>query len=359
MTFDFTKTLSLIKGGLLDHETTWKSYLEENPGWQQTAMVLAGPLILANIVLSVILSRMAGGFSYYSYYGNIFTALFWGLFMGILGFVITVFAFNFLAGQFKGNSNFPRAFAAVSLAAIPSWTAGILAALIPYIGLLIALAGGIISLFFMYKIMPMALNVPDEKRLVHFISSLVSIVILNFVIGSIIGVGAMGSGMHSGALSKSNIYSRSTVGSGMLGEFERQGRLVEEAEADFFDPPADGKLSKAQLEKYVKVLQKTRALHEEHAEKIQKLSEEMEAKKKAGEKPSPADLSQMYAGIGTAISANNAEMEVVKTGQGNWAEHLWIKEQLRTARIQQGEGSDTLAHNYKLYQKYEDELNGN
>ncbi len=359
MNFDFAKTLSLIKGGLLDHETTWKSYLEENPTWKQTAMVLAGPLILANIILSVILSRMAGGFSYYSYYGNLFTALFWGLFMGILGFVITVFAFNFLAGQFKGKPDFPRAFAAVSLAAIPSWTAGILAALIPYIGLLIALAGGVISLIFMYKIMPMALNVPDEKRLAHFISSLVSIIILNFVIGSIIGVGAMNSGMHSGALSKGSINSRTTVGSGMLGEFERQGRLMEDAEADTFEPPADGKLSKAQLEKYVKVLQKTRALHEDYAQRMQKFSEDMKAKEAAGEKPSVSDLSQAYAGIGTAMSANNAEMEVVKTGGGNWAEHLWIKEQLRVARIQQGDGSDALEHNYKLYKKYEDELNGN
>lgn len=70
-----------------------------------------------------------------------------------------------------------------------------------------------------------------------------------------------------------------------------------------------------------------------------------------------ADLSQIYAGIGGAVSANNAEMEVVKTGQGNWAEHLWVKQQLRTARIHQGDGTDAIAHNYKLYQKYEEDLN--
>jgi hypothetical protein len=56
------------------------------------------------------------------------------------------------------------------------------------------------------------------------------------------------------------------------------------------------------------------------------------------------------------MTANNAEMEVVKTGGGNWAEHQWVKEQLRAAAIQQGEGSDALEHNYELYKEYEDEL---
>ena len=37
MKFDFAKTLSLVKSGLTDHQATWKTYLEENPSWQQTA----------------------------------------------------------------------------------------------------------------------------------------------------------------------------------------------------------------------------------------------------------------------------------------------------------------------------------
>jgi len=33
-----------------------------------------------------------------------------------------------------------------------------------------------------------------------------------------------------------------------------------------------------------------------------------------------------------------------------------VKQQLRVARVQQGEGSDANAHNYELYLEYEDEL---
>jgi hypothetical protein len=65
----------------------------------------------------------------------------------------------------------------------------------------------------------------------------------------------------------------------------------------------------------------------------------------------------MYSGAGGFMSANNAEMEVVKSGGGNWAEHEWVKQQLRIAQIQQGEGSDANAHNYELYQEYEEQLN--
>lgn len=353
MKFDYAKTLSLVKGGLTDHEATWKEYLEDCPDWQSTSITLTGPLILVTIILDVIFSRITGGFSPYGYYSNFFSAIFWGLILASLGFVIAVFVFNFLAGTFKGNSNFSRAFAAVSLAAIPSWLAGIVAALIPgfFIGGLIALAGGIVSLVFMYKILPLALGIPDEKRVVHFIASIVIIIILNIVVGSIFGGGAMRN-MQQADFSQSGSSSRSGMGAGMFGEIERQGRLVEAASEDRFDPPADGKLTKAQVIAYTRVLKKTRALQEDYAAKMQKLSKEIDAKEASGESPSIGDLSKIYSGIGSAVGANNAEMEIVKTGQGNWAEYTWVKDQLRVARIQQGDGSEAVAYNYKLYQKY-------
>ena len=135
-----------------------------------------------------------------------------------------------------------------------------------------------------------------------------------------------------------------------------KGRLMEAAQEDTYDPPDNGELGESQVVAYTKVLKKTHAIHEEYAEKLKKFSTEMKAKKEAGEEPSMADLSKAYSGIGGVMGANNAEMEVVKTGGGNWAEHLWVKEQLRTAKIQQGDGSSALVHNYKLFRKYEEDL---
>jgi multisubunit Na+/H+ antiporter MnhG subunit len=356
MSFDFMKTLKLIQGGLLDHTATWNDYLAGNPGWKDTAIVLTGPLLVANIVLSLIFSRIVGGFAYYGYHSNFFVALVMGLIMAAIGFSIAVLVFNFLAGVFNGKPDFSRTFAAVSLAAIPAWTAGIVASIIPSVGFLIALAGGIISLVFLYKILPLALELPDEKRVVHFVVSLVAIFIINAVVGFMMGQGAMRQGVNSADFTRAERSSDNVKGSGVIGEMERQGRLMEAAAADVFEPPSDGELDEDQVEEYISVMQKTRAMHKKYAEEMDRMAREMKEKEEAGETPSLSDLGKMYGGIGTAMTANNAEMEVVKTGGGNWAEHQWVKEQLRAAAIQQGEGSDALEHNYELYKKYEDEL---
>lgn len=356
MAFDIQKTLNLIKGGLLDHQNTWKQYLDENPGWQDTAIQLTGPLLIANVLLTLIFSRMVGGYVYFGYGQNFLAALVSGLVFAAIGFAVVVAVFSFLAGVFKGKSDFSRAFAAVSLAAIPSWVAGIVGALIPWIGWLIALAGGILSLVFLYKIIPLALGVPEDKRVVHFIASLVCVFIINIIVAAVLGAGSMGRGAFtSGDFSRDD--SAPVFGSGMFGELERQGRLLEAAQADRYDPPSDGKLSERQVEAYAGVLRKTRALQADYAADMEKLGAELEAKEKAGELK-PSDLAKAYGSVGTALGANNAEMEIVKTAGGNWAEHMWVKEQLRIAQIQRGEGSDALAHNYALFREYRDEIEG-
>lgn len=357
MQFDFAKTFSLIKGGLLDHENTWKAYFEDCPDWKATALVLTGPLFILNILVSLIFSRLIGGYAVYGYHSNWFMALIISLLMGALGFAIVVLVFNFLAGVFKGTANFSRAFAAVSLAVIPAWVAGALAGLIPFLGFLIALAGGVVSLVFLYRIMPLALGVPDDKRVIHFVVSLVAVIVINMIIGITLGLGSAGSQVGSSGYSVSESTNSRSAGSGVMGEAMRQAEIVDAATADRYDPPSDGELDEDQVEKYVSVLRKTRAIHAEYAEEMDKLAAEMKAKEEAGESPSMADFGKMYSGAGGLMGANNAEMEVVKSGGGNWAEHDWIKQQLRTAKIQQGEGSDANAHNYKLYKKFENELN--
>ena len=356
MQFDFTKTLTLIKGGLLNHENTWKTYLEDCPDWRQTAVALTGPLIISNVLLSLIFSRLTGGYAVYGYQSGWFSALIAGLVMGAIGFAVVVLVFNFLAGMFKGTANFSRAFAAVSLAFIPAWVAGALAGLIPYLGFLIALAGGIMSLVFLYRIIPLALNVPDDKRTIHYVVSLVAVIVCNMIIGLALGLGNASDQYRSSGYSADDKAGGRTASSGVVGEVDRQAWLVDVSSADRYDPPSDGELDKDQVKDYVSVLRKTRAVHAEYADKMEKLAAEMKAKEEAGESPSMADLGKMYSGAAGVMSVSNAEMEVVKSGGGNWAEHEWVKQQLRIAHIQQGEGSDANAHNYKLYKRYEEEL---
>jgi len=352
MAFDWNRTVSVIKGGLVDPENTWKSFLAENPPWQQTAMVLTGPLLLANVVLTMVFSRMIGGYSAFAYPGSWFSALIVGLVMGAITVAITTAVFNFLAGTFSGMPNFSRAFAAVSLAAIPSWVAGVIGAFVPFIGFLLALAGGILTLIYLYRIMPLALNVPQDKRIVHYVVSLLVIMIINFVVGMTLGMGAATTALQDAEYSSVG-GSGSMAGAGVLGEVNRQSDLMDAAGSDTFEPPADGMLDEEQVEAYVTVLQKTRAIQADYAERMDALAKDMKAKEESGEAFSLADVGKAISGAGSMLGANNAEMEVVKSGGGNWAEHEWVKQQLRTARVQQGDGDEAVAHNYRLYQKYE------
>lgn len=360
MSFDINKTIALIKGGLLDHEATWRSYLGENPGWKKTAFLLVGPLIISSVVLQIIFSRVIGGISMYAYPGaNFLVALIVGLIMAAVGFVVLAGAFSFLASQFDAKKNFDRAFAAVALALIPGYIAGIIGALIPGIGGLISLAGFVLSLFFLWKIMPMTLEVPQEKRVPHFAGSLIIAIIINVIISAVVVTTVIGNPMRGnfdgafGDASHNSDRGNNDSGStGMFSELERQGKLIEAAQSDRFDAPENGELADDQVEQLVEVMKKTEAARERYSQRMQKMAEEMEKK----EKPSFSDLTSIYSGATGVFSASNAEMEVVKTGGGNWAEHQWVKNQLRTAVIQQGDGSNAIEHNFKLYQKYDDEL---
>jgi MFS family permease len=240
MNFDFPKFLALVKGGLMNHEATWAAYFEECPDWKQTAITLTAPLLIASSVLSTIFSRLFGTFSQYAYYGNFFTGLVLSLLLGALAVLIASVVFGVLAKVFNGKNDFSRAFAAVSLAAIPAWVATILGSLIPWLGGFVMLAGGIISLVFMYKIMPLALEVPDEKRVVHFISSIVAIIIVNMILGFFIAPKPSFEQLQRQAYEDAGSTSRGSTAPSIVNEFERQGRIMEEASADVFDPPSDG-----------------------------------------------------------------------------------------------------------------------
>jgi len=186
--------------------------------------------------------------------------------------------------------------------------------------------------------------------------SLVVVIVINMVIGLTLGLGRSGDQFRSSDYSAPDVSARKSASSGVIAEGVRQAEIVDAASSDRYDPPSDGKLDEDQVEDYISVMRKTKALRDEYAQKMDQLAAEMKAKEDAGESPSIADLGKIYSGAGGMVSANNAEMEVVKTGGGNWAEHEWVKQQLRIAHVQQGEGSEAIAHNYKLYKEYKDEL---
>lgn len=354
MSLDLSKTLDLVKLGLMDPSAAWEKYFTDDVSWQETAQLLTGPLIAINAILMAAFLSLFGGFG-----GLLYGASFWGILFSsligaIVGAVVSACVFSFLAGKFGGQSNFSKAFAAVSLAWVPAFLGGIVAAIIPFIGGLVALAGFVLSLVYLYRLMPLALGVPDAKRVLHFILSLVAILIINMVVSSVLGLGRISGqgGFRSDDSSFETTGENHTRGSGMIGAMQRQGELMDAAGKHRYEPPADGKVSKSQVQSYVNAQRKANKAQQRFQEKLAN----MEGSIGDDEQPSLASLSKLGASLSGAVSAQNAEMELVVTGGGNWAEHNWVKSQLQTAVLHGGEGNPTIVHNYKLFEPYMEEL---
>lgn len=346
---DLQKTLNLLKGGLLDHRQTWQTYLGENHSWKETAMLLTGPLILASVLLASFFGWIFNSQYMFAYRGGVWVTIF-GLIAAAIGIAIAAFVFSYLAGVFKGKHDFNKGLAALSLSAIPGYVGGVLGT-IPWIGWLLALALGITSLVFLYKIIPLYLEVPDDKRVVHFIVSLISSIVLVFIINMVLGIGAYTTGAMNPAHMQGTSGNNPTSGNGMFGGIERQATLYEQAGKDRYAAPENGKITNEQMENLVKILQKTEEYKKRKNEQMKELGEGLKDKKEY----SLSDFEKLRSGISIAMVSANAEMEVVKSGGGNWAEHQWIKDQLRIASIQK-DLNDAVKSNYALYQKYSDQL---
>ncbi|NNF15660.1 MAG: YIP1 family protein [Gammaproteobacteria bacterium] len=344
--FDFNRTVKLIKGAVFDPDTTWKEYLPEAGDWKKTATLLTGPLVVGSVVLAFIVDRIIPNrlsFIPEPGFGSLFTGLLaMAIIAGLVAFIV-----SFLAGMFKGKNSFAHGLAATTLAFVPGYAGQVLAKL-PWIGWLLGLALFVYSLVLLYRIIPTYLEVPDTSRLGHYILSVVGVIVASLLLGMLIGGASLSRDANDFQRSLGDAGEQRGSSTGMFGAMERAGRVVEEAENDQYDPPSDGKVSDRQVGTLLSVIQKTRDLRERQARELKELSDK-------AKKNDIAAMQDVFSGLGGVMGLSTAEMEVVKTAGGNWAEHQWVKEQLRIAMIQQ-DINEAVKHNFELYKKYESEL---
>ena len=92
-----------------------------------------------------------------------------------------------------------------------------------------------------------------------------------------------------------------------------------------------------------------------HIDELNRQVREIAERSEAGGQVSFRDIANIMSGAAQVSSLGTVEVEIVKTAGGNWAEHQWVKESLRTAWLQK-DSNEAVEHNYALYQKYEDQL---
>lgn len=216
---DLKRTAELILGGLTDPRATWERYLGDCPGWQQTMLTLTAPLVLASVLVGWFLSLLFGTLFYWGMGRATVVSLLLGLITALLAIALFGFLLSFIAGRMGGKADFDRGVAAVSLAAIPSY-AGFALAGLPWVGWLLSLAGAITSLVFLYRIVPLSHAVPENRRVLHFVLTIVAAIVANLVIATLLGGARMGAGMDPG-------MSAPGAGGGIGARLQEQAELVE------------------------------------------------------------------------------------------------------------------------------------
>jgi hypothetical protein len=175
--------------------------------------------------------------------GFIGSALFLGFFGGALGIgaslvaaiihvvmaVVSVFVIGFivdaLAPTFSGQKNFDQAVKLVAYAYTPGWVFGLLA-IIPFLGWLAALVGGIYGIYLLYLGLPKLMKSPEDKSVPYLIVVIVCAIVLWVVIAMLTTCATMGGIMGAGMLHRSAAEVRREVASAKLEEF---GRKMDEA----------------------------------------------------------------------------------------------------------------------------------
>lgn len=346
---DLNRTFALIKGALFDPEATWRGYLPDADNWQRTAILLTGPLIVLAAILGYLIGLIGSDASAFGFRPTIVSTLV-SIIFGAIGAAVVAFIVGTLAGMFGGKKSFAHGLAATSLAFVPGY-AGQALGWFPWIGGLLAIGLFVYALVLLWRIIPIYLDVPDGKRVGHYILSLVATIVVMFCLSMLLRplIGPDMSQFGDPAMSSAD-DGPAGVG-GLFGEAMRQGELMAAAEEDRYEPPSDGELADGQVEEYIRVMRRAQEILEEKGARMKELAERADN----DEEMSMSDMSEIMSGATQMMGMNTIELEVVKSGGGNWAEHQWVREALRTAYIQK-DINDAVEHNYELYREYEDEL---
>src|SRR5690606_11683717 len=124
-----------------------------------------------------------------------------GYVLGLVVLYLVSMIVDALAPTFGGRKDQVQALKAVGYAWTAAWVAGI-AVILPWVGWLVALAGGIYSIWLLYLGLPHTMKSAPEKSLAYTAVTVACALLLSWVVGLVVagvtGVGAMAAGAMAG-----------------------------------------------------------------------------------------------------------------------------------------------------------------
>ncbi|MBO9664328.1 Yip1 family protein [Dokdonella sp.] len=217
---DFNKLIARAKAILTTPKTEWPVIAGEST----TVPDLYKNYIAILAAIPAVVGFVKGSLIGYSAFGvNVRVPVGAGLTAAILGYVLSLalvyvmaLIIDALAPTFGGQKNQVQALKAVGYSYTASWVANV-GLIVPWIGFLIALAGGIYAIYLLYLGLPATMKAPPEKAAGYTVVSILAAIvlgwILSLVVAGVVGTNAMmGGAAISGAGGQVSIDGNSPAG---------------------------------------------------------------------------------------------------------------------------------------------------
>ncbi len=231
---DLSKQIARVKAILGTPRTEWPVIASEPATiggiYKDYVLILAAiPAVFGFLKYSVIGINLPFLGTYRAGIGAGLSGMVTSYVLGLASVYVLSLIVDALAPTFGGQKNSIQAFKAVVYASTASWIAGI-GQILPWVSMLILLAGGIYGIYLLYLGLPHTMKCPAEKAAgytaVIFVVAIVLSWLVSFAVGGIIGVG--------GSMRGSAGVSDSRDGGGFdkdspLGKLESMARQAEEA----------------------------------------------------------------------------------------------------------------------------------
>lgn len=229
---DLNKLLARVKAILLTPKTEWPIIAGEPASigglYRNYILILAAiPAVFAFLKLSVIGISMPFG-------GTARIGIGAGLSQLVLGYVLTLvmiyviaLIIDALAPTFGGQKDQLQAFKAATYAYTASWIAGI-AHILPGVGALIVILGGLYGIYLLYLGLPHTMKCPEGKAAGYTAVTVIVAIVLGVVVGmltSALGGAGMGMGSFTSSSNNEVVFDKDSP----LGKLEQYGKQMEQA----------------------------------------------------------------------------------------------------------------------------------
>jgi Yip1 domain len=192
---DINKLIERVKNVLLTPKTEWPVIAREQTDiatlYTGYIMILAAIPAVFGFLSSVLFSPLGIGLAF----GIMIMS--YAISLGLV-FVMALII-DALAPTFGAQKSQIQALKTVAYAYTASWVAGIFL-IIPFVGWIIALAGGIYALVQLYFALPHTMKAPPEKTGGYFAVVLVIALVLSWIIGAIVAMITIGAALGTAGL---------------------------------------------------------------------------------------------------------------------------------------------------------------